>query len=428
LIRKLLAFAFFALATSADAQQLRVANAQITSDTSTFDVTWSGAGTPTGVFICGTYATALDTNTDDAGFFCGVTDFTNEGVIHFNAEDGQATTDTGSEHSSSLIGLLTTPGTGSDIRTLTGAAAITDGVRITPGQSGTQYRLMVIGVFTDGFYAFSSCAGVTTDTACDITHGLANAPEAGIFFAGTDDDSNSSNGRLSIGFFADDGGLVQRSFAWIFRNAQTDGTAHAQVVNNRVGWVTNLNAATEDYGFELTANGSTTTTITVRSSSANGSIIGGLFDMPNEAYVGSVTSPNATGSWNNNDLSFTPGVIVGALTQMTTINTAVNDSADAGSIGIFATDFTTEVSASAMDENASATSNTKSRLSTELWHGVDTGTEDYACNTFAADSNGWTATCDTADATSHLWPFLAIEEDGGATLPLFMHQRRMRSQ
>jgi len=382
-----------------------------------------GAGTPSGVIVFGGYSTALDTTTVDGGLSCGISDFTTRAVHTVSVEDGQTTTDTHSEHSESLVYLLNTPGTAGDDRTLTDAA-ISGGIRFTPGESGTQYRILVIGVFAEGFSAFSAGSGTSTDATSVVAHGLTNAPKAGFYCYGVNNAGAATGARLSLGFHTDDGGIVQRSFGFNFRNGQTDGEENAQLQTDRVGFSVNQGAGTESTGWELTANDATNTTFTARTGSPGGDLIGGLFDLPNnDVFLGTVNSPNSTGTWNNSDLSFEPESIFGIITQAATADSAITDDPTAGTVSVFATDFTTEGSAAITDENAAATSDGASRQSTELWLGDDNQTEDYACNTFASDADGWTATCDTADAGTDLWPFLAIESLAGSSSisPLFYY-------
>ena len=103
------------------------------------------------------------------------------------------------------------------------------------------------------------------------------------------------------------------------------------------------------------------------------------------------------------------------MTQAATADSAITDDATAGTVSIFATDFVEESSVSAMDENAATPSDAASRQSSELWLGNDDQSEDYACNGFAGDADGWTANCDTADAGTDLWSFLAIESIAGSS-------------
>jgi len=405
-----LALALTTVAVS-HAQTLRVESFTLPATATTVDVTWSGAGTPDGVLVFGGYATANDTTTADAGLSCGMSDFSQVAAHHVNAEDDQGTTDANTAHVEDAVHLITTPGLNSELATLT-VATITDGVRFTRGESGTQYIAMAVGVFADDFQVFSSGDTTTADSTFNIAHSFGVSPEAGIYCYAQANESESAAARLSIGMHSGGASFEQAAFSFTFGNNDADGEEHAQVRNDRVGFVTNFGGGGESTGFELTTNGSSLVTFTARSGVASGDLVGGFFHLPTvDTDIILIDSPDATGAWAESGFAFEPGSIFGVINQMTTVNTAVTDNAAAGTASVFATDFTTERSASIMDENGVTPSDAASRLSTELWLGDDDQTESYACNGLSAESDGWSATCDSANGTTHLWPFLAFEQN-----------------
>ncbi len=398
---------------------IRVGIAQFTPDTSTFDVTWTGAGTPTGVLVFASGATANDTTAAWARMSCGVSDFTTTAIASMSMEDNVTPTDSRRKHqASNVIEIL--DDTATPVRTAT-VATTTDGVRFTPGEAGTQYRMIVIGVFDSDATAFSTGSGTTANDNFQVAHGLGVAP-SGIYCYNGLSGSNNTQGALSIGFST---GTTQRAMGWRYRDGQADGAAYARVLDDAVGMLINNSGGTF-HEIQLTGNDATNITFTARLATTAGDLIGLL--LPAIGYsidVDTLTSPNATGTWTNSDPGFEAGSAIILANQAATIDAALNDSPEAGTVSLFATDMTTEASAAIMDENAANPSDTASRLSTELWLGDDDQVEDYACNTFSGTASGFSATCDTANGTTHQWlAFITQAEAADAGTGAIMRRRR----
>lgn len=389
----------------------RVGDGTFPADTSTFDVTWSGAGTPKGVIVFASGATTDNTTAAGAYLGCGVSDFTTAASVstymvdNVAATDGQRVHDTGN-----VIELHDEAGT--IVRSAT-VATTTDGVRFTPNETGTAYKVLVIGVFDNAAFAFTDGDATADAGTFGVTHGLPSEPHGGVFcYSGVGPDAtDGSAGQMSIGFFhdADAGGFIQRSAGFRFQQGQADGTPHAQLFTDRVAALVN-NVGESFHEVEVTGNTATTTTFTARGAALTGDVVGLLFPADvNLIDLDTWDSPNATGAFTNTEPGFRAASTIVVGTQLTAVDTATTDVAGAGTMTVFATDLTDEYSVSVMDEQGAANSDTASRFSSELWIGNDDQTEAYACNTFAENALGFAATCDAANGTTHRWIALTIK-------------------
>lgn len=396
---------------------IRVKAGVLASDTTVTDVTWTGAGTPVGAVIFASYATAENTNTAHAGLSCGVTDFTTTASVSFFMEDGVADSDSLRAHSETLaINLLNDTTT---VRSAT-VTAITDGIRITPSGSGTQYRFVAYVAFDAAAKAFSAGQGTTNGNTFAVTHGLGVAPKAGIYCYNSVHNTTDVNGVFSIGL---SNGTTQRTAGFRWQDAQADGIGHLRLEEDRVAIHVN-NTGAEFHSIELTSNTSVATTFTARTTTTAGDLIGLLLPLENaDVQVATLDSPDTTGAWAYTDAGFPVGSALMVPTQATAVDTAYTDVAAAGTLGIFATDMDVELSVSVTDENAATTLNTSSRHSTELWLGDDDQTEDYACDTWAQSSTGFTADCDTADAATNKWLALLIQGNSSSSGILLRRRR-----
>lgn len=390
--------------------------------TATFvDVTWSGAGTPTGVMIIASGATADNSNNAWARMSCGASDFTTTANVSMSMEDNQATTDSRRKHNeTNIIEIL--DDTATPVRTAT-VATTTDGVRVTFGEAGTQYKFLALVSFDTASKAFSAGEGTTIGNTFNVAHGLGTTPKLIVGCYDGLHQTDDGNGNFSIGF---SDGTNQASVGWRWRDNQADSDAQMRMFNDAFAVLINNSAGTF-HEVAFTSADATNITFTAVSSTTAGDIVGlALPLVANDVDLTIVDSPNTTGAYTDSTIGFRAGVLLGLITQAEAVDTAYSDDARAGTFSFFATDMDEEHSVSIMDENTADPSNNNSRISTELWLGDDDGAEDYACNTFATFATGYTATCDTASATTNKWVLFAIEESVGAASAGGIMLRRRR--
>lgn len=403
MIRRLLLLALL-LPALAGAQTLRVGDGTMPATATTSSVTWSGAGTPTSALVLITSATADDTTAANVMLGCGVTDFTTTAAVGTFMEDNVTPTDSRRIHDDgNVVSIDDDGGTALVTATIT---TTTDGVQLTRGEAGAQYRYLVVASFDTAAKAFSEGAGTLTTGTFNVAHGLGRAPGAGIYCYDAAEESAGAEiqGAMSFGFSA---GLTQRAFAFRMQDGQADGEAHAQLFSDRVA-VHISNTGDTFHEVELTTSDATNQTFTAYNNTA-GDLIGILYELDGIIVdLDTVNSPNSTGSWTYSAPGFAASTVILVATQAEAIDTAYSDDPRAGTVAWFATDFTDEYGVAVMDENGANPADTASRFANELWLGDDDQTEDYACNTFASTGSGFSATCDTADATTNRWIALTI--------------------
>ena len=387
--------------------------------TSTFDLLIpSETRTPTGCIVLSSYAESLDTAWDDMGFSFGLTDFTTVGHIAANdAHDEQITTNSRHWHQEVDIIQISTPGGATIIRTAT-VAAIPGGIRLTPGESGTSYRVMATIIFGSACKAFSSrMTDLAIDEAFDFPHTFATEPGAG-FYGYTQRDENGGNtARFNMGFHAYDGTIEQGCASWSYDNGETTVNNRARTFNDRC--ISSLNeSGDERRALEITAIDTTNITYTQRTVANDEKYIGLLVECDDvSTSVQFIDSAPTSGDWNFTDLTFEPQFVAFILNNTETVDVMEGD-LDAG-VGAFAT---MDAAARAYSQNWAVedfgslpATNTQSRLDTKCVLRGDEGSVGYTFHSPVFNSTGWfMADADiSADTTVRQWPMLAIEGVAG---------------
>ena len=385
------------------------------TDTSTFDITVASAGTPTGVVVMVTSATVLDTNTDHGILSWGVTDFTTVGCVSVNDEDAQTTTDGRTDLQATNIINVTSPGTSTVLRSAT-VATTTDGVRFTPIQSGTAYRVHVILIYDTACFAFVSNGDGSLDAneTFTIAHGFTTEPGAGFYGYGDVITGGISNDwRLGLGYHAYDGSISQAAASWFFRGGQGTSESNSRVAIDRCCHGLTSTGAEAD-GLELTAIDTTNCTYINRVVSANTSDwIGFLLECIDvSSVVTMVDSPtSSTVDWNYTSLSFQPQFVSLLTNRNVTVASDESDS-DAGTGAIVTMDSVgVELSSSFSSQDAVSTSNTKSKMSQALVSLTHTGGNTHLMVNPTFTATGWdfaAADITVANSTIRRWPALSI--------------------
>jgi len=408
---------------------IRVSHGVFPADTSTFDITISGeTRTPTGAVVLAVHATALATNDDDLAVSFGVSDFTTTAVVGATSDHNDPiSSDVSRIHNESTVVNILVPGAVTVSRSAT-VAAIAGGLRFTPVQSGTAYRIMVIIVFGSACKAWSSNGdgNLAIDETFAIAHGLTTKPKAGIVFYNEEADGTAGVYHLSSGFFSDDGSIKQAAFAVRQGNGQTTTDIDGRHMSNRVA-IRPDTVGAEAHGLEITANDATNTTFTQRTAATTNKYIGLLIECDDISVdMQTINSPtSAVADWNFNGLAFQSQCAMLVLSRITAIDSALSSSPLAGAYGVCCFDEAgAVVSVSSANEDGVVianppNTNTSARIdSTALFSTEDDATTDFDMDTFAFTTDGWdvlAADINTADTTIRKWPMLAF---GQASKPM----------
>ena len=358
---------------------------------------------------------SLATAADDAFMGLGVDDYTNRSVTIANVESDQGSSDSCTENRAALSGVWSSPGS-CIVRRQHTAATTTDGITITPDDGLELYGGFSVNFHANDCHAFAAGNGTASAGTFAVTHTLGTKPNFGIFTYSQATAGITGHGKASIGFFDDnDGTHIQISYTTTWRNAQgAPGKTNGRLFSDRVGGVTNDADGNEDESIELTANTDTTTTFTVRTNTLEGDLVGLLCYEPDyQVFVGNIDSPDSNAAdWDETTAGFLPEFVMMVMGNATVVDTTMSNTEQAGNIGIFVTDFTTEVSASAADEDTTGgNSDTQSRLDADLYLADHDGTDDYFATSMTAETTGiqiTAANITTADTTTHLWPTLML--------------------
>ena len=393
--------------------KVRVLQGVLATDTTATNLTSSGLGTPTGAVVMVTYATALNTDTDHACLGFGVADFTTEAAITTNAEDAVGTTaDNRVVHQETDALEIHAVGTATVSRSAN-ITTTTDGISITPNESGTAYRVTAIVFWGTDVHAFSAGAGTASAGTFNVAHGMSAAPKAGIVFYSSRNVTDDARWQMSAGFFTH----VNSTFT----NACSCFNA-AQAINTAVGGrvsdtycsllVVEASGALAD-GVSVTANDATNTTFTAANSAMDGDVVGLLLELDDiDPYLEVIDTPtSAAADWTESGPNFTPQAVVAVTSLMQTLDTAIASS-DAASFGVWAFDEDNNKAAvmGSYEYNV-ATTNSKSRMESSLYFFDHAGTTAFDMDPTSAPftTSGFTipnAQIQTANGTARKWPML----------------------
>ena len=425
-----------------------VVHGQMTADTSTFDLT-TGAETsrsPTGAIVFTSFATALDTDAPDAEISVGMTDFTTTYCYSTSAEDGVDPSDTSRRQGASgNILEIHAPGNQASLSRSATVAAITGGIRITPVQSGTQFRVVAWLFF--GTAAKCAMAGDATsaNSSYNIAHGFTNAPKLGIC-ASAHTDSTAAQHEIAMGFFTYISSTIkQRAFSQCSQSSLTDTRPGTREVYTNRALYCMIDAfdGTEDHSLEVTAVGTTNVTVTARTGTVRANTLWLILELDDvDCFLDTVTSPSTAASdWSYTGAPFQPQFVGGLLTMSDSEAAGGSsdgwDNAIGGAWGAVAFDAEgTIVTVSHHDEvdagstgSGSSLTNTDSRVSQALRLTNDVNSTQFDMDNPSFTASGFTfASADiTTAASARLWPmiFIAAAASGGAA-PIVQHRNQLR--
>jgi hypothetical protein len=402
-----------------------VAVTRVTANTSTGtqDITTSDLGglTPKAAIILASYAVTDGTAAANSLLSVGAcTGASNEWSVVGNAKDGQATTDTHYEQLTTRVVNVNSPGTHTSLMEAEFSAWITNGIRINITNADAAYLLTVILFAGTDLSAHANThddLGDAVDTATDIT---APGFEPDIVFAAIANDLFTNNTRLksSFGIVHNDGagGITQRSLTYFNQTGQA--TTQLGLTYRADSGIAGMAApASIDWYGEFGSFDSSGFTVTSRNAGANQANLAYLalnFGGVVSSWVGTYTSPTATGNDSETGPGFTPQFVMLGLSLVEVAGTVYTDNR-AGSNGIGVFDANDEYTTIQTGEDNVATSNEQS-LSDDRAIVVpdDDGTLDIEATFVSMDANGWTVNYSNAPATAKLFFALAIEEETAA--------------
>lgn len=381
-----------------------------TSNGGTADFTSSGFGTPKCAYFYGGYGTVNGTVVSDAGLWLGFYDGTNEFGNGFAAEDGQTTTDTGSQGNASGAGitLLSTDQTTDGTCT---ASWITDGVRLTCADAPPSAYLL--NVLLIGGPGVSNCAvGQLTSNA--TLNGTASTtapgftPDVVIGFSRFGDAAHS---RIGLGFAWRNGGtIVQRAAALYNQGAVTTSYVASNLVTNRL-IINDLIGATAT--MELTSFDANGFTLTTRDAGLAKTMtylalkLNGL-----SAWLGTSDSPTATGNQGVTGIGFLPQAGLMLHGEWAAVDTGYS-TGNGEVLGVSAFTATQSAGSAVSSDDGVGTSNEDSVTDTKACRLRKDGADYATCTVSSMDSDGITFNYTVAPAAVTKRALLLFQSSGG---------------
>lgn len=379
---------------------------------------------PTGVILFATQCSTINAEALDNVVSVGFSDFTTSTVCAASDEDAVTPTDGSRAHhdSSTTLDVIRVLSPGSTTFTRTAQVyPIPGGVRVIPGESGTDHIVMAVFSFGTPCHVFSSDGDGTLsiDETFAITHGFSRAPKAGMYMCSFEDNSTTTfSFQMSLGFHAyDDATITQAAMAWGYDSAVNTSACNSRHSTSRVCSVINATNGNEVEGCELTALNATTCTYTNRVGEAVDKYCGILFECDDlSAEVANITHPTDAGvDWNVNDFTITPQTALVILTRQQSINNNETDG-DAGVGGLVCMNADgSNISASWASQDARDTtasnSNTESQINNDFFGHTHAGGTHVQLNNHTFTSDGWDVTdanITTATPGTRYWPVLVF--------------------
>lgn len=387
--------------------------------------------TPKAAYFIVSYATADGTAADHAMLGIGaVTDATHRWALAVSQEHGITTSDTYNSGSVTTCVRILNPTDGSVDGEADFDSWLADGIRINWTNAPSAAFLLTVVLFAGSdltAHANNVSLGDTVDNAVDVT---APGFRPDLVLCGL---VPTVVGTLSWGFVHEDGAgtVAQQCLVAGSRDAVTT-VANWTMMRTDSGVCEIAIGGLIDWYGEFGSFDSSGFTVTTRTAGANNCVLGYLaldFGGVAESWVGTLTTPTATGNQAITAPNFTPQLV---MLIPTLVSTAASQTVDsrAHSSGVIVIDADEQYSTVITSQDAATTSNAQS-LSDNVAASVPdhTGALDIEATLVSLDATGWTLNFSNINAVAKLWPALAIEEfvgGGGGGVPKhFMHYQRM---
>jgi len=382
--------------------------------TGNFDITdarLSGI-TPKGALIIASVAKVDGTAAIHANLSYGVSDGTAGWVVTVSSEDGQTTTDTHRETSTSNSLMLNAAGTASGKLEAGIATMIDGGIRMnfTTVDDSNWHELFITVVFFvgDDFSCKAGSQDLGTGTSAITVSGVGFEPEV-VLTAGVANniDTNSAIALLISGVVHNGVSATEFAYAWSDSDSASTSAATA-MMRNDTGYFKYPYDATKVSMGNFGADGFDVTPSA--SFSGHDLLYFALTTGGTKSWkVGTYSTPTSTGAQATTGVGFTPGFVLMGNTDIDTINSIKTD-ATAGFVGVSAWDDTNQYSNSIASEDAVTTSNTQSLSDNQALNlTTHDGTAENVATLTSLDADGWTLNFTTADASARLNWYLALE-------------------
>lgn len=382
-------------------------------------ITVTGFGTPTAADVTLVQATADNTETAHAQVCRGFTDGTREYCVSGSVKDGQTTEDAHNESDGAALAILCTPGTATNIVTVTFDSWITDGIQISVDVTDGNAYFLVVTLFTGCTAEVTSITITGIGTEATATLGHSEQVKAVIAASAGSPllTGNAPTMRFTTGFAVKDGSITQRSISRTSGNGTTTTRTAARYDTSRVG-CPNMSSTngSETFGGEVTTMGTGTVGITGRGASASDRvfILLCLSGFTESVFVGDVNTPASTGDQSVTGVGFLPQAVVGATSILSTEEIA-NGTGNGGGFGTFAWDrhYKSHTSITSQDNVSTSREKCWSVHQGLKIHGED-GTLIAEARLASLDADGFTLNWSTVDAgTQRRCIFIAFEERDG---------------
>jgi len=405
--------------------KVRTSSGVIEADTTATDITFTGAGVcNAAIFIpCG--ATVEDASQLDVMGGIGFTDFTVQTCINFSGDNAVTPADTNNFHRHhATLGAVWIEDTGNTIKRSASLSAITNGIRITPQESGAAQSFIVICFFGGTWDCFTLDVTKTTAQTEVRAHGLGTKPNVGFFSHANTYNGGGNSGHRCWGFMSDEGTLEQAAVMGMSLNNAGGTSIGSQIHTSRCAGQTQSNGVMQE-SCEITSNDATNTTFSMRDVNwTNKPLIGLLGLIDETTNLAMVNSPNSAAvDWNVNDNSFISQAVIGVLTRMLVIDTTYNDDNASAQAYFCMTEEGEECSVSWRDnDDADPTElDNECRSADIILKAASGATDDYDFDNPTFTSDGFDIAAvdiQIASATTHIFPMLFIgqEDTGGVVI------------
>jgi hypothetical protein len=390
--------------------------------TGTQDFTVTGFGTAKACMVFTSYAVTDNTNTVHNGLCIGVasgTGATEEGCQCPADEDGVATQDCSRILRTDSCIWIPTAGGSSAIAIANFDSFVTDGIRLNHTVvSGNQELITVVLL---GGTDFSAQVGSfnfadTVDQEVNVTT-VGFQPTDILAFGSRDQALQSASGgdtENGYGVCHEDGAgtETQRGIGHRFDNSATTAAVEVEFYDTRI--IPHMNNGAHDWSVECDNFDSGGLSFFARESGANNSglVYLAMRITTNESFVGTYTTPTATGDAAETSIGFKPQFVMLGLCLAETPGTHYNDAhATSQAISLFTAD--DEFCIAVASEDGAATMNTQSKSTSKAVEMTDyDGTSLFTATRSSLDTNGFTLNYSATDTGTARKGFIfAIEED-----------------
>lgn len=380
----------------------------------TKDFVKSGFGTPDlAIFFYSAANTGNNPSTSLGGMGIGAYDGTNQRGAGITIDGGAATSVTRSRSVSGDV--VTVPNLASGRYVEASASFITDGARLTVTHDSTSVERYVTAILLKGLDnakvgAFQSGGGTSAQSVTGVGF---KATDVICFGLGKTSSSTSAPGRISWGHAHRNASdvITQKCISFASDNGETTMKTMSAIRDDKI--LSQLENDSVDYNLEISNFGSDGFDLTYSSTELNDIVYYIAIDTPGDDDITNLIVDTATSTGND---SFTgsnhqPEVVITSQSFCTAVNTVTQT----GFIAAGASDGTTERTLDCVDEDAAATSNVESEMTSKAINiKDDDGTLEVVGTVNSLDSDGATFNYTTVDASARKMLVITIGDSSAS--------------